>query len=158
MCDVRVFFTFIFVVKILQRTRGCWWKWFKIDVPPSPLNLVLRWLLFYLFCTKIVINAVIATARTFEPWWKREVWRHKIWFSPPYLWKCLYQVRVITGFPVFRLLTDFVCLYTYEFWLSLWKIGSEFGNFVITLIVKSGRWKANLFSELIHQLPLSLLE
>ena len=25
-------------------------------------------------------------------------------------------------FPVFRLLTDFVCLCTYEFWLSLWKI------------------------------------
>jgi hypothetical protein len=39
-----------------------------------------------------------------------------------FLWKCLYQVRVITVFPVFRLLTDFVCLYTCEFWLSLWKI------------------------------------
>jgi hypothetical protein len=25
-------------------------------------------------------------------------------------------------FTVFRLLTDFVCLYTYEFWLSLYKI------------------------------------
>ena len=37
-------------------------------------------------------------------------------------WKCLYQVRVITIFTVFRLLTDFVCLYAYEFWLSLWKI------------------------------------
>jgi hypothetical protein len=35
---------------------------------------------------------------------------------------CLYQVRVITVFTVFRLLTDFVCLYTYEFWLSLCKI------------------------------------
>ena len=46
----------------------------------------------------------------------------KIWFNPPFLWKCLYQVRVITVFSVFRLLTDFVCLYTYEFWLSLWKI------------------------------------
>ena len=31
-------------------------------------------------------------------------------------------VRVITVFTIFRLLTDFVCLYTYEFWLSLWKI------------------------------------
>jgi hypothetical protein len=29
--------------------------------------------------------------------------------------KCLYQVRVITVFTVFRLLTDFVCLHTYEF-------------------------------------------
>jgi hypothetical protein len=34
----------------------------------------------------------------------------------------LYQVRVITVFTVFRLLTDFVCLYNYEFWLSLCKI------------------------------------
>jgi hypothetical protein len=34
----------------------------------------------------------------------------------------LYQVRVITVFTVFRLLTDFVCLYHYEFWLSLYKI------------------------------------
>jgi hypothetical protein len=29
---------------------------------------------------------------------------------------------VITVFTVFRLLTDFVCLHTYEFWLSLCKI------------------------------------
>jgi hypothetical protein len=36
--------------------------------------------------------------------------------------KCLYQVRVITVFTVFRLLTDFVCLYNYECWLSLCKI------------------------------------
>ena len=34
--------------------------------------------------------------------------------------KC--QVSVITVFTVFRLLTDFVCLYNYEFWLSLCKI------------------------------------
>jgi hypothetical protein len=38
-------------------------------------------------------------------------------------------------FPVFWLLTDFVCLYTYEFWLSLLEDCSEFGNFVITLFV-----------------------
>jgi hypothetical protein len=38
------------------------------------------------------------------------------------LWKCLYQVRAIAVFPVFRLLTDFVCLLTCEFCLSLWKI------------------------------------
>jgi hypothetical protein len=36
--------------------------------------------------------------------------------------KCLYQVRAIAVFPVFRLLTDFVCLLTCEFCLSLWKI------------------------------------
>jgi hypothetical protein len=39
-----------------------------------------------------------------------------------FLQKCLYQVRVITVFTVFRLLTDFVCLYTYEFCLSLCNI------------------------------------
>ena len=32
------------------------------------------------------------------------------------------SVRVITVFTVFRLLTDFVCLYTCEVWLSLCKI------------------------------------
>jgi hypothetical protein len=122
MCDVKVFLTFTFVVKILQGTRGCWWRWFTIDVPPSSLDLVLRWLLFYLFWSSIVINAAIVTAGTFEPSWKRAVWRRKIWFNPPFLWECLYQVRVLTVFPVFRLLTNFVCLYTYEFWLSLWKI------------------------------------
>jgi hypothetical protein len=122
MCDVKVFLTFTFVVKILQKTRGCWWRWFTIDVPPSSLDLVLRWLLFYLFWSSIVINAAIVTAGTFEPSWKRAVWRRQIWFNPPFVWECLYQVRVITVFPVFRLLTNFVCLYSYEFWLSLWKI------------------------------------
>jgi hypothetical protein len=39
-----------------------------------------------------------------------------------YIGKYIYQVRVITVFTVFRLLTDFVCLYNYEFWLSLYKI------------------------------------
>jgi hypothetical protein len=46
----------------------------------------------------------------------------KIWFNPPFLWKCLYEVRPIAVFPVFWLLTDLVCLLTYEFCLYLWKI------------------------------------
>ena len=33
-----------------------------------------------------------------------------------------FSSSIITVFTVFRLLTDFVCLYTYEFWLSLCKI------------------------------------
>ena len=41
MCDVKVFLTFTFVVKILQVTRGCCWRWFTIDVPPSSLHLSL---------------------------------------------------------------------------------------------------------------------
>jgi hypothetical protein len=43
---------------------------------------------------------------------KWEVWRFKIWLNPPFLWKCLYQVRIITVFTVFQLLTDYFCLYT----------------------------------------------
>jgi hypothetical protein len=61
MCDVKVFLTFTFVVKILQVIRGCWWRWFTIGVPPSSLNLVLLWQLFYLLCSSIVINTVIET-------------------------------------------------------------------------------------------------
>ena len=77
-----------------------------------------------LYCVFIIVitDTVMVTAGTYEPQWKRAVWRLKIWFNPPFLWKCLYQVRVISVFTVFRLLTDFVCLYAYEFWLSLWKI------------------------------------
>jgi hypothetical protein len=30
MCDVIVFLSFTFVVKILQVTRGCWWRWKSI--------------------------------------------------------------------------------------------------------------------------------
>ena len=107
---------------------------------PSSLDLVLRWLLVYLFCSSIVINAVIVTAGTFEPLWKREVWRRKILFNPPFLWKCLYQVRVITVFPVFRLLTDFVCLYTYEFWLSLWKIVRSSVILLLPLFIETDEW------------------
>ena len=66
MCDIKVFLTFTFVAKILQGTRGCWWRWFTINVLPSSLDLVLCRVLFYLFCSTIVINAVIVTAGTFE--------------------------------------------------------------------------------------------
>ena len=34
----------------------------------------------------------------------------------------IWNLTVITVFTVFRLLTDFVCLYNCEFWLSLYKI------------------------------------
>ena len=40
------------------------WRWLTIDVPPSSLDLVLRWPLFYLFCSSIVINAVISNSTT----------------------------------------------------------------------------------------------
>jgi hypothetical protein len=45
---------------------------------------------------------------------------HTPWFV--FELTCLYQVRVIAVFIVFRLLTDIVCLYNYEFWLSPCKI------------------------------------
>jgi hypothetical protein len=40
-----------------------------------------------------------------------------IYFTLHTLWDRIFHTSVI-----FRLLTDFVCLYTYEFWLSLCKI------------------------------------
>jgi len=46
-----------------------------------------------------------------------------------FLCKCLYQVWAIAVFPVFRLLTDFVCLLPFP-----WEDCSVFDNFVITLI------------------------
>jgi hypothetical protein len=49
----------------------------------------------------------------------------KIWFNPPFLWKCLYQVRAIAVFLFFRLWNDFFCLLTNEFCLSLWKIFTD---------------------------------
>ena len=56
------------------------------------------------------------------------------------LWKCLYQVRAIAVFPVFRLLTDFVCLLTYEFCLSLWKIARCSVILLLPLFGKESIW------------------
>jgi hypothetical protein len=39
------------------------------------------------------------------------------------------------GFYSFRLLTDFVCLYTYEFWLSLCKIVRSSVILLLPLII-----------------------
>ena len=69
------------------------------------------------------------------------------------LWKCLYQVRVITFFPVFRLLTDFVCLYTYEFWLSLWKIVR---SSIILLLPLSTHSAAMILTNFVH-IPVSVV-
>jgi len=44
----------------------------------------------------------------------------KQWIT--WLKESTYEWDAITVFTVFRLLTDFVCLYTYEFWLSFCKI------------------------------------
>jgi len=44
---------------------------------------------------------------------------------------------IITVFTVFRLLTDFVCLYTYEFWLSLCKIVRSSVILLLPLLVMS---------------------
>jgi hypothetical protein len=55
-----------------------------------------------------------------------------------------YQVRVITVFTVFRLLTDFVCLYTYEFWLSLCKIVRN-SVILLLLLLSSFSWTKKYF-------------
>ena len=48
--------------------------------------------------------------------------------------------------PVFRLLTDFVCLYTYEFCLSLWKIARSVNLF----LPLSARCRADAVNEQFH--------
>jgi hypothetical protein len=42
----------------------------------------------------------------------------------------------ITVFTIFRLLTDFVCLFTYEFWLSLCKIVRSSVILLLPLFIK----------------------
>ena len=51
--------------------------------------------------------------KQYEKFWKINIKR---------LWNACTKSWVITFFTVFRLLTDFVCLHTYKFWLYLWKI------------------------------------
>ena len=95
------------------------WRKSIFDIYVTEYGTALTTILPILF---LYLNTVTVTAGAFGPWWEREVWRLGVWFGPPFLWRCLCQVRVITVFTVFRLLTDFVCLYNYEFWLSLCKI------------------------------------
>jgi hypothetical protein len=45
-------------------------------------------------------------------------------------------------FSVFRLLTDFVCLYTYEFWLSLCKIVRSSVILLLPLFVLVDEWNS----------------
>jgi hypothetical protein len=52
----------------------------------------------------------------------------------------MHQVRVITVFTVFRLLPDFVCLLTYEFWLSLCKIVRSSVILLLPLSVHTNKW------------------
>jgi hypothetical protein len=60
------------------------------------------------------------------------------------------NARVITVFTVFRLLTDFVCLYNYEFLLSLCKIARSSVIFLLPLF-KGDKSK-------IHYFPLMLMQ
>jgi hypothetical protein len=46
------------------------------------------------------------------------------------------NTSTITVFTVFRLLTDFVCLYTYEFWFSLCKIARSSVILLLPLFTK----------------------
>jgi hypothetical protein len=51
--------------------------------------------------------------------------------------------QVITVFTVCRLLTDFVCLYNYEFWLSLCKIVQSLVILLLPIVVKAVTWGNN---------------
>ena len=93
MCDVKIFLTFT-----------------------SP-NMVLLWQLFYPFCSCILILLQWQP----EPLNRNESGRFGALKSDSthHFFRNACTKSVITIFTVFRLLTDFVCLYTYEFLLSL---------------------------------------
>jgi hypothetical protein len=120
----------------------------KLFLTFTSLNLVLLWQLFYLLRSNIVTHTVIVTAGTFEPknifltffLTSLSLYMFIIWKCTVYYRLCrdgIYFDKILVSeykpksgslrFSDLRLFTDFVCLYTYEFWLSLC-------NFVITLI------------------------
>ena len=91
----------------------------------NTLILLVSWyvMTFFIFCYNVhnkpygnAMKLWLHTKRVFG------TVRRKIWFNPPCLWKSLYHIWAIAVFPVFQLLTDFVCLLTYGFCFSLWKI------------------------------------
>jgi hypothetical protein len=85
-------------------------------------HIVLRWLILYLFCPSIVKNVAIVTPEPFNRNGSRRFGAVKSDSTYHFFGNACIKVRAIAVFPVFRLLTDFVCLLTYEFCLSLWKI------------------------------------
>ena len=91
------------------------------------LSLLLRFTAYdyTVWYLQIVYNVQLHTKATMTGNCRTAIRSCFLYFNICLSWtyiKCLYQVRVITVFTVFRLLTDFVCLYNYEFWLSLCKI------------------------------------
>ena len=77
-------------------------------------------------------------------------------FNPPFLSKYLYQVRVITVFTVFRLLTDFVCLYAYEFWLSLCKIVRSSLILLLPLFGRKHHISEKMIDVVINQISITI--
>jgi hypothetical protein len=61
--------------------RGHWHKTLWPTCPDiSVIQTHIHVLVLHL-CSSIVVNTVIVTAGNFEPYWKGEVWRFKIWFN-----------------------------------------------------------------------------
>ena len=126
-------FFYYFYFRFDPTVLYCWWRWFTIDVPPSSLNLVLRWLLFYLFCSSIVINTVIVTA---EPLNRIESGRFGALYSDSthHFLEMPVPSQGHYGFHSFPVV-DWFCLFIY-LWVLTFPLEdcSEFGNFVITHI------------------------
>ena len=62
----------------------------------------------------------------------------------------LSQVRAIAVFLVFRLLTHFVCLLTYEFCLSLWKIARCLVILLLPVLIRVSCCSLALLSVMLH--------
>jgi hypothetical protein len=70
------------------------------------------------------------------------VWCFKIWFNPPFLYKCLYQVRVITvfSFPV----VDIFCRLLYLYTFSLYENASLIIVSAETEYISTRSWYRNI--------------
>ena len=137
--------------------RGEWYIWFVQHNQGTPISEVIlptifigystRYFLFTIFAmhffkVRKIINYLPTHLKSgnMNPGWPNTMFQakwHRCKVANSY---SEYQVRVITVFTVFRLLTDFVCLYNYEFWLSLCKIVRSSVILLLPLLAINIKW------------------
>ena len=124
-------------------------KFFKFTVQLDAFHIII-YLLIKSLKESTYINIVLADnfgflfllaqglPKYFSTFWICHLYNYWIW------------VRVITVFTVFRLLTDFVCLYNYEFWLSLCKIVRSSVILLLPLFMVFNATFNNIFNKIYY--------
>ena len=115
----KVFFCMVLQTQLVKAIMDtvCCYQYLEYDIANLQMDVC-----------RIIAQPFIELYRNHQPWLTMMFWLcrdlgnnfkqwvriiHLVLFLPNLM--TLYQVRVITVFTVFRLLTDFVCLYNYEF-------------------------------------------